>query len=104
MHENAPTTASDAFNGTYAAGTYLNVPSKYAASYLTDNTWSQFAISHSTLFPVSGTIVGGYGTWSIDKYGVLTIDGGTPNYNSTADVPWHIYQKYIYVRMKVSPK
>ncbi len=96
MHENAPTTANDAFSGTYAARTYLNVPSEYAASYLTDNTWSQFAISHSTLFPVSGTIVGGYGTWSIDKYGVLTIDGGTPNYNSTADVPWHIYQKYIY--------
>ena len=96
MHENAPTTANDAFSGTYAAGTYLNVPSEYAASYLTDNTWSQFAISHSTLFPVSGTIVGGYGTWSIDKYGVLIINGGTPNYNSTADVPWHIYQKYIY--------
>ena len=96
MHENAPTTASDAFSGTYAAGTYLRVAGEYATSYLTDNTWSQFAITPSTLFPVSEPIIGGYGTWSIDKYGVLTINGSTPNYNSTEDVPWNIYRDYIY--------
>ena len=96
MESEAPATAADAFSGVYFAKTYLNVASEYATSYLSSNVWNQFAISSSVLFPVSGTIVGGYGTWSIDKYGVLIINGGTPNYDSPSDVPWNIYRKYIY--------
>ena len=96
MESEAPATAADAFSGVYFAKTYLNVAGEYATSYLSSNVWNQFAISSGVIFPVSGTIVGGYGTWSIDKYGVLIINGGTPNYDSPSDVPWNIYRKYIY--------
>lgn len=96
-----PTTNANSFSGANTANTTLHVSGEYWSAYTTTAPWSSFQLDKSQIFPIGGLIINGTGNWSIDRYGVLTINGNTPDYNSTSDVPWYIYRDY-FTKVKIT--
>ncbi|MBQ7259492.1 MAG: leucine-rich repeat protein [Paludibacteraceae bacterium] len=96
-----PTTNANSFSGANTANTTLHVTGEYWSAYTTTAPWSSFQLDKSQIFPIGGLIINGTGNWSIDRYGVLTINGNTPDYNSTSDVPWYIYRDY-FTKIKIT--